>query len=176
MSDEEILDIEKELNEEDPFDEQVEDFFALMTEFTEGQRQFNATILKDLDTIKQAIALMIKDPTKKKETHFKHVEAKPGRNLEEAPKPEFKKAYPGIPVEEGGGHKTVVEYTKKDGTIGHKATKDIIFEDKFHKYLQECKYGCGCWISFDNYKKGMKALHIEKGTLKPIGRFCPKYE
>ena len=69
MNDKEIEKIE----EVEPFDEQVEGFFTLMQEFTEGQRAFNARILVDLDTIKKALKIIIEEGTKKK-SHFKHVE------------------------------------------------------------------------------------------------------
>lgn len=70
----------------------------------------------------------------------------------------------------------VVEYTKNNGEIGLKIQGgDVLYENKAYKYLQECKYGCGNYISFDNYKKGQKALHISP-DLNVIGRYCPKYE
>jgi len=69
----------------------------------------------------------------------------------------------------------VVEYTKNDGTIGLKIQGgDVIYKDKAYRYVQECKYGCDNYISFDNYKKGQKALHISQ-DLVAIGRYCPKY-
>ena len=169
--DQENLELSGEINE-DPFGVQVEDFFTLMQEFTEGQRAFNARILIDLDTIKKGMVILIKQT--KKEAHFKHVEK---TDLSDAPKPEIKKAYPGIPIKDMQEVKNKVEeYQKKDGSTGYKLTKDAIFEDKFYKYVQKCKYGCDNWISFDNYAKGQKALHIDGVTLEVIGRYCPKYE
>ena len=87
----------------------------------------------------------------------------------------IKKVSPGFGIKDTGAAPKVVEYTKKNGEIGLKIKDDaIIYKEKAYKYLQECKYGCGNYISFDNYKQGQKALHITK-ELVPIGRYCPKY-
>ena len=75
-----------------------------------------------------------------------------------------------------GPSRRVEAYTKKNGELGYKIVGgDVIFEKQAFRYLQECKYGCGNYISFDNYKKRQKALHIDQ-DLNAIGRYCPKYE
>jgi len=98
-----------------------------------------------------------------------------------APEKVIRKASPGFGDVTGLGKHTietlrkVVEYTKKDGSIGLKIKGgDVIYKDQAYRYLQECKYGCENYISFDNYKKGQKALHIGQ-DLVAIGRYCPKY-
>ncbi len=95
------------------------------------------------------------------------------------PKPVYRKASPGFDLgkpDKPLPARRVVEYEKKSGELGYKIVGgDVIFEKQAFKYLQECKYGCGNYISFDNYKKGQKALHITEDLIA-IGKYCPKYE
>ena len=71
---------------------------------------------------------------------------------------------------------SVVKYTKKDGTDGYKLKNAVTHEGKDHKYISKCKYDCGYWVSWDNYKKGMKPLHINPDDFHVYGRSCPKYD
>lgn len=146
-------------------------------------------IIEDHDKIHEYFKMII--PTLKEMEHkqtliWKSINGVAQKEVKEK-EPVYRKASPGFDISRGpviervGPERPevlrrVVEYTKKDGTEGFKIVGgDVIFEKQAFKYLQECKYGCGNYISFDNYKKGQKALHITQ-DLEVIGRYCPKYE
>jgi uncharacterized protein YheU (UPF0270 family) len=158
--------------------------YLLISEFTDGMRlryeELQKTLNSVLAKVSHADKLLIQ-----LDMRVRKIQTKPIDNVAVGIKAkeivaDLKEEEKSIPVVKEVIPETfdniVVSYVKKDGTNGFKAKKPIEHENQKFTYLQECKYGCGYWVSWDNYKKGIKPLHINKDDLHVYGRSCPKYD